>query len=153
LTLIFDRERVDRAVIERWAGDLATLLEQVPVHLSSSIFAIEPLLSPSMRVVHTSKKLRVEAQNFTPPQTAMERRIASVWQRMFGFERVSVDENFFDLGASSLALVRLHSQLRHELGLDFPIVALLEHPTIRSLSSRLSQSQNGAAQKEQELRD
>ena len=48
---------------------------------------------------------------YVAPTTEKERAVASLWQELFGVERVSLDDNFFDLGGHSLLLVQAHSQL------------------------------------------
>jgi len=70
----------------------------------------------------------------------MEQTIAGVWQKMFGLERISIEENFFDLGGHSLLLVQMHSRLQETLKSEFPIVKLFEYPTVRSLARHLGQS-------------
>ena len=83
----------------------------------------------------------------------MERAIASVWQTAFGLERVSIEDNLFDLGGHSLLLVRLHSRLRDVLKIEFPIVTLFQNPTIRALARHLGQSSETAASSRDQFRD
>ncbi|HEY0605397.1 MAG TPA: amino acid adenylation domain-containing protein [Herpetosiphonaceae bacterium] len=75
------------------------------------------------------------------PQTELERTIASVWQSVLHIERLGVDDNFFDLGGSSVHIMQVHSQLRDRLGRDFPVVELFKYPTIGALARWLSQDQ------------
>jgi hypothetical protein len=72
---------------------------------------------------------------------------------MFGLERVSVDENFFDLGGHSLLLIQMHGQLQMTLNATFPIVAVFEHPTVRSLARHLAQPVVSSFQASERLRD
>ena len=88
----------------------------------------------------TKPRLRALSQDFVAPQTDMERTIAGVWQGLFGLDRVSIEENFFDLGGHSLLLVQMHHQLCEALHTDFPIVKLFEHPTVHALAGYLSAS-------------
>jgi non-ribosomal peptide synthase protein (TIGR01720 family) len=137
LTLIYDQRRVARQAVERCAAGLGLLLQDFPGSLDKPISELQdrlpaPGVAPQRHVGR--QKLGQESQNFLPPQTDMERTIATVWQRMFGMEQVGVEENFFDLGGHSLLLVQLHEQLRQVLRNDFSIVTLFEHPTVRSLA-------------------
>jgi len=90
---------------------------------------------------------------FVPPETEMERKIATVWKKVLGMERVSIDEHFFDLGGHSLLLVRVHGRLQETLRTEFPIVTLFEHPTIRSLALHLSQLDGPAPKASEQWRD
>ncbi|HMB52697.1 MAG TPA: beta-ketoacyl synthase N-terminal-like domain-containing protein, partial [Thermoanaerobaculia bacterium] len=73
----------------------------------------------------------------TPPRGELERRVAAIWARVLGVERVGVDDNFFDLGGHSLLLLRVHRALRRELGAGLALVELFDHPTVASLAARL----------------
>ena len=140
LTLIYDRRVVASNTVERWGRDLVTLLARMPGSLEKPVAELQELLSPPAAAGRkTILRLGSQSQNYVPPQTSMERTIADLWQKMFGLEKVSIDENFFDLGGHSLFLVEMHRRIREELKTDFPIVTLFEHPTVRSLASHLVQ--------------
>jgi len=74
------------------------------------------------------------------PAAGMEERIAGTWREVLRIEKVGAEENFFDLGGHSIALVEVHSKLRalgHE---DLPITALFQYPTVRALARFLEGS-------------
>jgi amino acid adenylation domain-containing protein/non-ribosomal peptide synthase protein (TIGR01720 family) len=155
LTLIYDRKSVAAATIERWRRDLEILLELAPVFFDKRVGELQALLSPRPASIAQAPPSAVEmqAQNFVPAQTEMEKSIASVWQKMFGLEQVNVATNFFEFGGHSLLLVQMHGLLREKLNSEFPIVALFEHPTVRSLARHLSQPAGQAAEKGEQWRD
>jgi amino acid adenylation domain-containing protein len=68
------------------------------------------------------------------PRTALERAIAEIWAEVLGIGQVGIRDPFFDLGGDSLGLSRVHVRLQDRLGVEFPIVALFEHPTIEALA-------------------
>ena len=70
-----------------------------------------------------------------PPSGTLEATLSAIWTELFG--TAGLDDNFFDLGASSLSLVRLHSRIQTDLGREFPLVTLFQHPTLRSLARSL----------------
>jgi aryl carrier-like protein len=141
LTLIYDRQRVAQTAAERWGRDLFLLMERMPALLDRHVGQLQDMLSaPVVAISHPRKTIHAESQNYVPAQTEMEKSIAVVWQRMFGLERVSVEDNLFDLGGHSLLLVQMHSRLRATLKREFPLVTLFAHPTIRSLARHLGQS-------------
>ena len=76
---------------------------------------------------------------YAQPRTEVEREVAAVWQTILGVERVGADDNFFDLGAHSLMMVRAHARLTHTYGKDLPLVSLFRYPTVRSLAQHLSE--------------
>jgi acyl carrier protein len=155
LTLIYDRKSVAAATIERWRRDLEILLELSPVFFDKRVGELQALLSPRPAATAEVRPsaAEIQPQNFVPPQTEMEKNIASVWQKMFGLEQVNVETNFFEFGGHSLLLVQMHSLLREKLNSEFPIVALFEHPTVRSLARHLSQPAGQTAEKGEQWRD
>ena len=135
LTLIRDGQRIAKAAVERWGSDLALLMMSMPQSLDRSIGELRDKLSePSPRGVRSHKPMFSTSQQVVPPQTDLESSIALVWQKIFGLDRVSVEDNLFDLGGHSLLLITMHSRLRMALKRDFPLVTLFTYPTIRTLA-------------------
>ena len=87
---------------------------------------------------------------FVPPENEIEQAIASIWQKVLRVDKVSCDQNFFDMGGHSLLIIQVSNQLRDTLGLSVPVVELFKYPTIRSLAKHLSressQEQSSAVQ-------
>ena len=84
----------------------------------------------------TSPRLGMRTGSYVAPATALESKIAAIWEQVLSQERVSVEADFFtDLGGHSLAAARVISQLRQEPGLQgLSIGDLYTNPTIRSLA-------------------
>lgn len=77
---------------------------------------------------------------YVEPASEIERQFAEIWASELGLEQVGRDDNFFDLGGYSLQAVRLVFRLRNELGIEMPVHALYEAPTIAMLTSHSSVS-------------
>jgi acyl carrier protein len=54
-----------------------------------------------------------------------------------GVGAVGLDDNFFDLGGTSLLLIRVHAKIQEKLSPEISLVALFETPKIRDLAQRL----------------
>lgn len=52
--------------------------------------------------------------------------------------RVEPDENFFDAGLTSLAMLALHAELVGTHGLELPVLALFQHPNLAALAGYLA---------------
>ena len=70
---------------------------------------------------------------------SIEDKIAAYLADILGQEDLDRRANFFDLGASSLHIARLHERMQRDLGLTFPISDFFIHSTISALSTHLSQ--------------
>jgi amino acid adenylation domain-containing protein len=75
---------------------------------------------------------------YAAPRTADEQTLASVWAELLGLDKVGIDDNFFDLGGHSLALLGLQRRLRRQLGRDVPVVDLFRFTTVRALARHLA---------------
>jgi amino acid adenylation domain-containing protein len=74
------------------------------------------------------------------PNGVLEETITKVCRELLRMEGLSVEDNFFDLGAHSILMVRMHQRLIEELGRDFPLVTLFHHPTVRGLAQHLGEA-------------
>jgi hypothetical protein len=142
LTLVYDSQVLARRTVEGWGRDLAKLLENIPIGLDRRVGDLQAILSApvDMDEERSRQAAEVEIQNFVPAKSRSELAIAAVWAEMFGLDRVSVEENFFDLGGHSLLLTRMHRRLQETLYPELSIVTLFEHPTVRSLAQHLDQA-------------
>jgi acyl carrier protein len=68
------------------------------------------------------------------PVTDLEERIGQIWMGVLSRDTAGPDENFFDLGGSSIHLAQVHLQLQKLLGREFPITELFAYTTIRALA-------------------
>src|SRR3982075_3777867 len=78
---------------------------------------------------------------YTPPRTATEKELADLWAETFGLERVSIHDNFFDLGGHSLLVTHLISKIRAAFEVELPLGTLFEVSTIAGLAERLDHAQ------------
>jgi hypothetical protein len=76
--------------------------------------------------------------NATVSGSDLESKIASVWKEVLQVKTLSLDDNFFDIGGHSLLMVRVYHMVQPLLGRDFPVVTMLEHPTILSVARHLA---------------
>ncbi len=86
--------------------------------------------------------------------TGMQGLVAKVWTDVLG-GGFGVEDNFFDVGGSSLLLVRVRSALQTELGKVIPVTWMFECTTVKALAERLESGVkdvvvggNGARQRE-----
>ena len=75
--------------------------------------------------------------DYRAPQTPTQRLIADLYGELTGASRVGLDDSFFALGGHSLLAMRLVARIREALGVDLPLRALFEAPTVEGLAECL----------------
>jgi amino acid adenylation domain-containing protein len=81
-------------------------------------------------------------QNYAEPTTLTEKTVADVWQHILNITRVGIDDNFFDLGGTSLMVIRIINQVNERTGANLRLASLYQLPTIRALANQID---NGSA--------
>jgi aryl carrier-like protein len=72
--------------------------------------------------------------------------VLNIWKEVLKSDQFSLDDNFFDIGGHSLLMVQVHERLQRALHRAFPLITLLQHPTIRSITTFLEGAgQSGAS--------
>jgi amino acid adenylation domain-containing protein len=69
--------------------------------------------------------------------TEVETRLASIVASLFELERVGPDIDFFQLGGHSVKALELVARVREEFGVELPVRAVFESPTVRELAARM----------------
>ena len=124
--------------------ELARHLSSVMIP-SAFVFLNELPLTPNGKLDRAALlALELAAKNprelVAAPRTPIEEVIASTWASVLGVESVGVDDNFFELGGHSLKAAQVVSRVGQAFGLDLPLRALFEAPTVGLLASRVEES-------------
>jgi amino acid adenylation domain-containing protein len=72
-------------------------------------------------------------QPFTAPESPKEKQLAEIWKQILETDRVGKDDNFFDLGGTSLDIIKVNTRIKEEFKKQIPVVSLFKYTTIRSL--------------------
>lgn len=76
------------------------------------------------------------AAPYVPPHTLLERLLEEEWRAVLHLPKIGLDDNFFDLGGTSLRLASLAERLERPLP-GVRAVDLYQYPTIRALVRHL----------------
>ncbi|MCP4663526.1 MAG: AMP-binding protein, partial [bacterium] len=84
---------------------------------------------------------RDEGRELLTPRTPVEEMLAGVWSELLGVEAVGIDDDFFELGGHSLMATRMSSRVRDLFGVELPLRAVFETPTVAGLGERIARLQ------------
>jgi amino acid adenylation domain-containing protein len=88
-----------------------------------------------------------------PPGAAMrpaagnetETMLLEIWRKVLGTGAVGLNDNFFDLGGTSLQLIQVHATIASAMDSDLTVVDLFQYPRISALAARLTTNGGTAA--------
>ncbi len=75
---------------------------------------------------------------FSPPCSPQEEMIAGVWAQILKVARVGIHDNFFELGGHSLLAMQVISRVSQAFGINLPLLALFEAPTVAGLAEKVT---------------
>ncbi|MEH2235106.1 non-ribosomal peptide synthetase [Nostoc sp.] len=81
-------------------------------------------------------------QAYIAPQTDLEHLLAGILSELLKIDRVGINDNFFDLGGTSISILQIAVRVRQELGIELPAVKLFQYSTIGCLANYLHSNQN-----------
>ena len=130
------KEAMETAVLREY------LRESLPDYMVPETFVMVkalPLTSNGKldRKALPAVEFAASAPRYAAPRSATEDVLAGIWSDVLGRERVGIDDNFFSLGGHSLSATQVIARARGALGIDLPLKALFQSPTIRELSEGL----------------
>ncbi|MEZ6088046.1 MAG: amino acid adenylation domain-containing protein [Pirellulaceae bacterium] len=130
---------------EEIAGELHNHARQyLPVHMlprsyvSLDQFPLTPNGKVNRRLLPTPSAMRPElSRQFVPPDNEIEEMLAAIWRQVVSLDRVGRYDNFFELGGHSLLATQVVSRIRDQFGIELPLRALFENPSISTLAKLL----------------
>lgn len=125
------------------ANDLRYFLKDaLPDYMVPSVFVmLEALpLTPNGKLNRHALPLPNELatmhaeEEFIAPEGPVEERLAEIWSRVLGIERVSAYSTFFDLGGYSLLATQAIHQVNEAFDINLSLRNFFEEPTIANLA-------------------
>ncbi|UCH92862.1 MAG: amino acid adenylation domain-containing protein [Candidatus Aminicenantes bacterium] len=137
-------------VVCRESPDLAEvknqLARQLPDYMVPPyIMEIEeiPLTSPGK--VDRRRLPRADVrpdQPYAAPESNKEKIVAEIWKEVLEKDRVGLEDNFFDLGGTSLDIFKINTRINEKFNRQIPVVAMFQHSTVRTLARYLGEEEN-----------
>jgi amino acid adenylation domain-containing protein len=105
-------------------------------------FPLTPNGKIDRKALPMPSRQREESAELVAPRTELERRLVEIWERVLDIRPIGIDDDFFELGVSSIVAAQLFAKIEHELGHNLPLGAVFRAPTIESLAALLEHPDN-----------
>jgi amino acid adenylation domain-containing protein len=86
-----------------------------------------------------SLQAKISAVDGEGPRGEFEKLLAKAWTEALGLERISRDDNFFNLGGHSLAALKIAFNIQQEFQVDFPLQMFVQCPVLSEQAKRLEE--------------
>lgn len=77
--------------------------------------------------------------NLREPRTETEKEIAKVWSEVLQIKEIGIDDNFFEMGGTSIMAVKVVAEIEKSTGKRFPLSVLFEYSTVEKFAKLLSE--------------
>jgi amino acid adenylation domain-containing protein len=133
------------AAAGKWPAELRSFLrERLPPYMVPSAWVVLEAfpLTPNGKVDRRALPRPEIGAAATPagfelPWTPTQEVLAGIWSEVLGDRRVGLREDFFAIGGHSLLGTQVISRVREALGVELPLRALFERPTVAGLAERI----------------
>ena len=142
--LEYSADLFDKSTIDRW---LAYYQELLKLAVSNPDQRISDLPSPPYKPshephAHTGSKESpgIKAHPaYVAPRDLVEEMLAQVWEGVLGTSSISVHANFFDIGGTSLMILKMVPRINAAFELILPVPTIFKAPTIELMANVIKQ--------------
>lgn len=73
-------------------------------------------------------------EDYVAPSNEIEKKVAILWEKVLGIEKVGVRDNFFAIGGHSLKATALSSEIHKTFNVEIPLKEIFTAPTIEEIA-------------------
>lgn len=122
-----------------------SLIQKLPPYMiPNNIYYVNDFPLNSNGKIDIKALMTMKGENKEQPEAILndiEKEIKNVFEQVLSSKVSNIEQNFFEIGAHSLALVQICAELQ-KIGYKIEVLDLFQFPTIKSLSSYLMQFDN-----------
>jgi acyl carrier protein len=89
----------------------------------------------------------VDAGKYEAPQGEVEQMLAGIWAEVLGIEQVGRNDNFFEVGGHSLAILQVQQKLQQILSISLPLRLYFEKPLLADIASVIQEKYSSPSAK------
>jgi hypothetical protein len=127
------RDRLHEQLPGYMVPDQWAVLDELPLNANGKVdrSALAGIASTRLEAAGQEPALAAESA----PQGDTESALAAIWRELFELDRVGRHDDFFELGGHSLLASRMVARMRASLGVELPLVAVFDNPTVAEVAA------------------
>ncbi|PEU19241.1 MULTISPECIES: non-ribosomal peptide synthetase [unclassified Bacillus (in: firmicutes)] len=83
----------------------------------------------------------LSSKEYVAPRNRIEEQLQEIWNNILSVDKISMLDNFFDLGGHSLKAMALVSQVHKEFNVQFSVREVFQYPTIEQMAKWLVEAE------------
>jgi non-ribosomal peptide synthetase component F/thioesterase domain-containing protein len=133
--LEYNSDLFESSTIQRFLSDFRRVLEAMLGDLNGRVANLP--ISITRRVPFSAETERLPVVAAAAMKDDVERKVTNIWERILGIKSIGSNQNYFELGGTSLLAVRLFAEVEKVFKVKLPLSTLFEAQTIAALAQVL----------------
>lgn len=145
--LKYDAALISEQQISWFLSNLSNLFAAIIQNKSGSLREIKNFITPLelKKPLEQIEDLNITvARNYLAPRNEAELILVGIWENMLNIQPIGVNEDFFDLGGTSIIAIRLFTEIQKRFNKKLQPISLLNHRTVEALAKFMADD-NGEA--------
>jgi non-ribosomal peptide synthetase component F/thioesterase domain-containing protein len=142
--LEYSADLFDEATVKRWLVYYQTILSEAVGALDRRVGELPapPFKRTSHLTGHSGQRdprnmATNKAVAYVAPRDLVEEMVAQVWEGVLGTQSISVHANFFDIGGTSLLILKMVPRINAAFDVVLPVPTIFKAPTIELMANIL----------------
>jgi thioesterase domain-containing protein/acyl carrier protein len=145
--LKYDSSAVSEQQISWVLKNLSNLFAVIIENKSGSLSEIRNIITP-LKITKTLEQLKAfdntATRKYLAPRNESELMLVGIWESMLNFQPIGVNEDFFDLGGTSIIAIRLFTEIEKRFQKKLQPISLLNHRTVEALAKFIAEENKDA---------
>src|SRR5450631_156647 len=92
------------------------------------------------KAIEDQKARQRTQEAYVAPANPTEEMLSAIWSKLLAIDKVGRNDNFFALGGHSLMAVQVIARVRQAFGVELPLRAMFDAPTIGQFGARIAEA-------------